>query len=205
MAHGILDSIVDSFFPYLEEIEKEVMAIEALVFSRDLPELFAETLETVIPASNSTMSATDDGTLTGSEKEQGAETEIAVSFDEKSTQPSSTPRTRFSVSWRPFNLRRLKRLANIFSRHFLTPSATTMNPTTTTLRRMARARRLVVSLARLLATKADVIAQVRKRLTTSTLSGSASANRREALEVAMYMGDIEGDVARLSLEMDHLI
>ncbi|OBZ79405.1 Magnesium transporter ALR1 [Grifola frondosa] len=33
IAHGIMDSIVDSFFPFLEGIEKEVTEIENLVFS----------------------------------------------------------------------------------------------------------------------------------------------------------------------------
>ena len=31
IAHGLMDSIVDSFFPHLEIIEKEVMGIERLL------------------------------------------------------------------------------------------------------------------------------------------------------------------------------
>jgi Mg2+ and Co2+ transporter CorA len=49
---------------------------------------------------------------------------------------------------------------------------------------MARTRRLVTSLGRLLSTKAEVIAQIRKRL--------ASGTKPEDAEVAMYMGDVQG-------------
>jgi magnesium transporter len=58
------------------------------------------------------------------------------------------------------------------------------NPANMPLRRMARTRRLVTSLGRLLSTKAEVIAQIRKRL--------ASGTKPEDAEVAMYMGDIQG-------------
>ena len=63
------------------------------------------------------------------------------------------------------------------------PSATQL-----TLRRMARTRKLVTMLGRLLGTKSDVVTQIRKRLTRSAHAGHTS----EELEVAIYMGDVQG-------------
>ena len=37
IAHGILDSFVDSFFPFVEEIGKEVTIIESVVYNEDSP------------------------------------------------------------------------------------------------------------------------------------------------------------------------
>lgn len=66
----------------------------------------------------------------------------------------------------------------------------TPTATASTLRQMARTRRLVTSLGRLLASKSEVVAQIKKRLLkTGTLDPSVNA---EELEVAMYMGDIQG-------------
>jgi magnesium transporter len=62
------------------------------------------------------------------------------------------------------------------------PSATQL-----TLRRMVRTRRLVTALGRLLGTKSDVVTQIRKRLMRS-----AQGDTGEALEVAIYMGDVQG-------------
>lgn len=112
------------------------------------------------------------------------------------------------------------------------------------LRRMARVRRLVTSLTRLLATKSDVVARVQKRLLSQAhgepvgLSGSgpsgsdagllAAANgpgsagasagaesnalgngarSKEAVEVAMYYGDVQGATTFLRLPRSaiHLI
>jgi len=65
----------------------------------------------------------------------------------------------------------------------LSPCATQV-----TLRRMARTRKLVTVLGRLLGTKSDVVTQIRKRLTRTAHAGHSS----EELEVAIYMGDIQG-------------
>lgn len=64
-----------------------------------------------------------------------------------------------------------------------------------TLLRMAATRRIVTSLGRLLASKGDVIAQIRKRMhTTSPEVASAGLGRAEVDgEIAIYMGDIQGE------------
>jgi len=73
-----------------------------------------------------------------------------------------------------------------------------VSPRGTTLRRMAKTRRLVTSLNRLLASKSDVITQIQKRLLQGTQPGTQKASlgnggsKGEELEVAIYMGDVQG-------------
>ena len=58
---------------------------------------------------------------------------------------------------------------------------------------MARTRRLVTSLARLLATKSEVVAQIRKRLLSSNPSGLGNgASEDDDTEIAIHMGDVQG-------------
>jgi Mg2+ and Co2+ transporter CorA len=56
---------------------------------------------------------------------------------------------------------------------------------------MARARRLVTSLARLLATKSEVVSQIRKRFLISGPQ-TTSPQGNEDVEIAIYMGDVQG-------------
>ena len=55
------------------------------------------------------------------------------------------------------------------------------------LRRMARTRRLITSLARVLATKPEVVASIRKRLMTANLLVAG-----DDAEVGIYLGDVQG-------------
>ncbi|EGO26313.1 hypothetical protein SERLADRAFT_347594 [Serpula lacrymans var. lacrymans S7.9] len=120
IAHGILDSIVDSFFPFLDEIDKEVTTVEQLVFS------IKDTLK-----------------------------------------PSQ-------------------------------------NATATTLRRMARTRRLVTSLTRLLATKSQVVSQVRKRFLTVGQSGPGNGSvNNDDIEIAIHMGDVQDHILTLQHSLTH--
>ncbi|KAG1881613.1 hypothetical protein C8R48DRAFT_587346 [Suillus tomentosus] len=119
IAHGILDSVVDSFFPFLKEIEQQVLAVEALVFS---------------------------------------------SNDVSHTSTQAT--------------------------------------TTNTLLRMARARRLVTSLTRLLATKSEVISQIRKRFLIGGRQ-TTSPQGNDDLEIAMYMGDVQDHILTLQQSLHH--
>jgi len=69
---------------------------------------------------------------------------------------------------------------------------------------MARARRLVTSLSRLLATKSEVVAQLRKRL-MSTQSGpsSLSSGAGDGMEVAIYLGDVQDHILTLENALKH--
>ena len=72
--------------------------------------------------------------------------------------------------------------------------------TSVDLWRMARTRRLVTSVARVLATKPEVVAGIRKRLLTS--DGLAAGDHAE---VAIYFGDIQGRPEKVVCVSDELI
>lgn len=85
-------------------------------------------------------------------------------------------------------LRRAKRYishswSRLWAKSVSPPSSIQLN-----LRRMARTRKLVTILSRLLATKSEVIARIRKRLSV-TASGKQIG---EDLELSIYMGDVQG-------------
>jgi magnesium transporter len=177
IAHGILDSIVDSFFPLLKEIEKEVVAIDDMVFlDSDLmpPNQIENQCEVVISEKVDTM---QDLQLPEKSAAHGPVT------------PFSSPRLTAPMVFRQF-MRTANRLWKLIAAAFigLQPTATQF-----TLRRIARTRKLVTLLTRLLATKSEVIAQIRKRLLTSSQSGLGNGtNRDEDVEVSIYLGDVQG-------------
>ncbi|KAJ2920356.1 hypothetical protein MD484_g193, partial [Candolleomyces efflorescens] len=197
IAHGILDSIVDAFFPVLNEIEKEVMNIDRLVYIDEEEEDSASTLNGQEQSSNtslSTVKADSDADLNKSKP--------TPSPDEKSTlERANTLDDNLSIRPHfkppPPTLRLLFRharrsVARVWNRLWEKKPEVRVNPRTRTLRRMAKTRKLVTLLGRLLASKADVVTQIRKRLLQQ--SGHASlgngGTKGEELEVAIYMGDI---------------
>lgn len=181
IAHGILDSIVDSFFPYLEEIEKEVVAIEDLVFA---PKPIYEFV--------GSSSATNVGK--GEKPKHTLPVAETFSLNEKSPSVGGSIRPRFAAPrWTfPLIFRRIRRTFTKRWRRIATPSEAPPSATTLTLRQMARARRLVTSLSRLLASKSEVVTQIRKRLLKTGTSGLGNGTKVEELEVAIYMGDVQG-------------
>lgn len=184
IAHGILDSIVDSFFPYLENIEKEVMAIEELVFSPTAAYAPINASTNASPPINAEESEKPRRMFSVSE---------TVSFSEKSSIGGSV-RPRFAAPKLTLHLlsRRIRRFfVRLWQRRVRSREAP---PTATvlTLRQMARTRRLVTSLGRLLASKSEVVTQIKKRLLKTGTSGPNIVSAEE-LEIAMYMGDIEGN------------
>ncbi|KAG7450560.1 uncharacterized protein BT62DRAFT_927845 [Guyanagaster necrorhizus] len=192
IAHGLLDSIVDSFFPFLEEIEKEVVAIEELVFSlrpgarHDFNPSLVEQVNNPTPLSSVTVHGVDK------EKEQLSEKPLQ--------QEDLSLQTRFFLPRPPLPIlfRRIKRLFRQRRKQtFTMDTSSSLSPTTSTLRRMAKARRLVTSLTRLLASKADVVLQIRKRL----LSGHEK--KTDDAEIAIYMGDIQDHILTLQHSLAH--
>ncbi|KAJ3816001.1 hypothetical protein F5876DRAFT_71491 [Lentinula aff. lateritia] len=192
IAHSLLDSIVDSFFPFSDEIEKEVMAMEQLVYPSGttttvsdvparsesvLPEKVALAKE-ALPALNEKNLLKLEGTFSGT-------------------------RTHFALSRPPLPLLYRRFLRYTRSLWQPSPSNERSIPSSTmiTLRRMARIRRLVTSLTRLLAAKSEVVAQIRKRLLTGSGNG-ISVNNDEA-EVAMYMGDVQDHILSLQHSLAH--
>lgn len=174
----------------MEEIEREVEAIEQLAFSGGSTGNTTQEDE----IHNSTTTIVQPSVRGDSEDKRSQQDPDIHSqhISEKNLDTPPATKTRFVLPGAPHSmlLRRLRRFIGGRWRGARTentkPSTT---PTPTPLRRMARARRLVTSIARLLATKSEVIAQVRKRLLTGLGSGSSKA---EDIEVAIYMGDIQG-------------
>ena len=105
--------------------------------------------------------------------------------------------------------RRLRRQIGMTWDSFWTKPPAPPNERHEALRRMARTRKQVTVLGRLLATKADVVSQIRKRLAKT---GQSSTSDEQ--EVAIYMGDVEGacllledvNARRLTfLPVDHIL
>lgn len=205
IAHGVLDSIVDSFFPFLEEIEKEVLAIEDIV---SMAAHGDSSFDKIFPVVQTPMAAP---TSSFEHTEKG----LSMNLMEKPvTLNIDPPRTRFSPPRLTLSLaiRRFRRTIDRSWRYFSPPPDDPLpSATHNTLRRMARTRRLVTTLARLLATKSEVVAQIRKRLLTSGKSGLNGSAWNEDLDVAIYMGDVQGMwtifriVGNLKGSTDHIL
>ncbi|RXW22929.1 hypothetical protein EST38_g2939 [Candolleomyces aberdarensis] len=197
IAHGILDSIVDAFFPVLTEIEKEVMNIDRLVYIDEEEEDAASTLnekEQSSSASSLTIKADSEAELAKSKsplsQEEKPTLERADTLEGSIRPHFKPPRPTLRLLFR--HARRA--VARFWSRLWAAKPESRINPRTLTLRRMAKTRKLVTLLGRLLTSKADVVSQFRKRLLQQ--SGQASlgngGTKGEELEIAMYMGDVQG-------------
>jgi len=198
IAHGILDSIVDAYFPLLDSIEHEVKDLDDLVLSMD-----GHTTKERTPA--------EDGAskLTCQEKTKKLEAfEVGVKLKTESSGYNHTPILGKAVG-SPAVLSRLPTLIrrivtslpvwrpkqwSILSRQPQQTSSSSRSP----LRRMASARKLVTSLTRLLGTKSEVVSQIRKRLTGRAMMGLNVGQFEQALaaEISIYLGDIQGQSNR---------
>lgn len=194
IAHGILDSVVDSFFPFLKEIEKQVLAVEALVFSSN-----------DVSQTSSTNTLVDlIHTPTDNQCDPNVEKlPDTLSKEMGETPPSLNRGLSLSRFTQPLFFRRLKcRLQNLWTTFVTTRETKTQATTTNTLLRMARARRLVTSLTRLLATKSEVISQIRKRFLIGGRQ-TASPQGNDDLEIAIYMGDVQDHILTLQQSLHH--
>ncbi|KAJ6604611.1 hypothetical protein DFH09DRAFT_315618 [Mycena vulgaris] len=192
LAHGILDSIVDSFFPFLQGLEQEVIAIEDIVFSgdnitrpSDSPDAESNVKKLPVPLDTEK----NDSQVWGAE------------LSEKNVALLDTTRTHFSLPWPPL----IEKWKTNIRERWKTASATQVgpSPTASTLHRMARARRLVTSLSRLLATKSEVVAQLRKRLLSAQSGSGNNSGAGEGVEVAIYLGDVQDHILTLENALRH--
>ena len=187
IAHGILDSIVDSFFPLLKEIEEHVTVTESVVYNEDNP---ASTTSPIPLASTRALRIVA----------AGEKVIPATSFiDEKHADVASvkTAMTQFSLPRLTCGLM-LRRWGCVVSGFFCfcrrSKPRMVMSRfagASADLYRMSRTRRLATSVARVLATKPEVIAGIRKRLLSSD-----GPDADDDVEVAIYFGDVQGEVAR---------
>ncbi|KAF5313966.1 hypothetical protein D9611_006759 [Ephemerocybe angulata] len=210
IAHGILDSVVDAFFPVLSEIEKEVMAIDKMVYveeDEDNDSSVRLEQQSSWTSSSATAKACPEADAAASTKSSSPQLpssyekpklEAANSTEESIRPHFARPRLTPRLVFRRFR----RSIARFWARLWLRkPEAIRVNPRTLTLRRMAKTRKLVTLLGRLLASKADVVTQIRKRLLqTGEPSLGNGGTKGEELEVAIYMGDVQGMPWPLQLE-----
>ena len=184
---------MDSFFPFLEEVGKEVVEVEDFVFSDD----FVTKSHAQVPTSPVSPQV-EISANTEKHEPMGNLSTLVEEKLQSSIERTNVVKTRFSLPrpTLPLFIRRLKRAVLSLSIPVLLNTdihRTAGDSTSVTLRRMARTRRLVTSLARLLATKSEVVAQIQKRLLTSGQSGLGNgAGKDDDIEVAIYMGDVQG-------------
>ncbi|KAI0308244.1 hypothetical protein B0F90DRAFT_144362 [Multifurca ochricompacta] len=197
IAHGILDSIVDSFFPLVEEIEEQVMAMESVVFDEDSPG--STTSPALLPQARASRA------LPAEEKALPLNTPAEEKHPFfKDVASIKTTKTQFSLPQLTLGLmlRRMRRAFSRFFGLFVRSKVRSVKPsfprTSFDLRRMARTRRLVTSVARVLATKPEVVAGIRKRLMTS--EGQVVG---DDAEVAIYLGDVQDHILTLQQSLVH--
>jgi magnesium transporter len=197
---------VDSFFPLVEEIEEHVTAIESVVHNEDNP---ASTISP-IPLANTRAPRT---LLAGKaipstnawalRSLSGEKVVNATSFvDEKRTFSADmasvkTGVTQFSLPRLTCGLmlRRWRRAISRFISSCVRNKPRKDKPSfiraSFDLHRMARTRRLATSVARVLATKPELITGIRKRLLASD-----GPDASDDVEVAIHFGDVQGEAAK---------
>ena len=200
-----MDSIVDSFFPYLEIIEKDVLDIERLVFASG-----QGTSEHVQPPSKiEHQTSSDSSTAFAHEKAVGLLSEKGSFVDlARASTKSIVPKPHFTTPTDvPLLVRRARRIvaekfASIPRFKSVDPdSPTHYNQSSTTILRMARIRRLVTSLARFLTVKSEVVAQVKKRLLAKG-EWSLGTGTEDDVDIFVYMGDVQGNRLFCSLSIE---
>ncbi|KAF8585524.1 hypothetical protein K439DRAFT_1632522 [Ramaria rubella] len=213
IAHGILDSMVDQFFPLLNSIEQEAKDLEDLVLSIEGPIRNRGAL----PDGKTSVTpkvAVDLDLLKGmalekveEDSKENAQTQT-FSTDELQnfaepfcyTKPFLWARTRilqFANASPLWILLKQRLHLSQCSQETLTASSPLM--------RMASTRRLVTSTTRLLSTKSEVVSQIRKRLSGSAVMGSEVGPSEQALaaEVGIYLGDIQDHILSLQQSLAH--
>ena len=194
---------MDSFFPLVEEIEEHVMAIESVVHNEDNP---ASTLSP-IPLANTraprTLLAVPRANKWALRTLPEEKIVNATSFvDEKRTfsmdiASVKTGVTQFSLPRLTCGLmlRRCRRAISRFVSSCVKNKPRKDKPSfiraSFDLHRMARTRRLATSVARVLATKPELITGIRKRLLASDGPDASDDG-----EVAIHFGDVQGEAAK---------
>jgi len=183
------------------------MTIENAVYNEDspastvtpIPSTSARALR-ILPAgeANPLSNARPLRTLTTTEKSISVSSFVddkrAFSRDMASIKTTKTkfslPRLTCSLMWRRLR-RAFSRLIGFSKRNKPGNVEPSFSRATYGLHRIARTRQLATSVARVLATKPEVVAAIRKRLLAS--DGPAASDDSE---VAIYFGDVQGETER---------
>lgn len=192
IAHGLLDSIVDQFFPLLDRIDREVKDLDDLISpvtsSNAAPDMQAQT--TSAPALEAT--SQDHNSL---EKDPDqSEVKVLVKKEESPTSSLDSVVKAKNVYMTPLALIRhmyptfksvSSRLRAVLRSQSKSKKGTIQR---TPLMRIAATRRLVTSLSRLLGTKSEVLSQLKKRLAMHPHGPTSQTN----MDVGIYLDDIQG-------------
>lgn len=188
-----MDSMVDSFAPLLRKIDQEVEGVDSLITN------LKSTLEAP-PPSDITIAAGSSDAI----EQKVDELEKVEKTESPAPSMPLASRVQFKLpprlhSWKTRFRSRLwhlvpKRMRRYPKEKPVVPEPPTRLATFQTLLRMANTRRLVTSLGRLLATKSEVIGQLRKRLRGA--GGDAvdwdEGDMAGGQEVGIYLGDVQG-------------
>lgn len=210
IAHGLLDSVVDSYFPYLEVIEREVSEVERHIFSAGERSGVVKNTASAIPDKLSLKSggATVNEKVTSADLDEAREPSSLPHLSTTTSIKSFGSRLRFVSPSFSMIMRQAKRaVVELFNSVPRFKAVNTKAPgyhhPTHTVARMARVRRLVTSLARFLAVKSEVVAQVKKRLLTKGEWGLGTG-MEDDLDIYVYMGDVQGKCSRGVLQTRRL-
>lgn len=186
IAHGLMDSIVDGFFPVLLDIEKDVLLVENFVSELEIheqPEVESHPFDTVHPPEVEIVVSQDPAKASESSPTHERAEKMEFAATPVKLKPRSLNLQHYIDLWRhlPAIWRRSRR-----KKH----STSKMSRDLNRLRRMTATRRLVTTLGRLLSSKAEVVGQIRKRL-----DGQG--------EVAIYLGDVLDHIISLHQSLVH--
>jgi magnesium transporter len=186
IAHGLMDSVVDGFFPILRDIEKEVSLVEDFVSGMEVNEQFDDGTNPFDVPRSSVQEIVVLGDMTKtSESSPSDEKAEKIEFSSISTKPSKKGLQfqHYMELWHQFPdlWRKIRHQKD---------SVSNKTRDRRRLQRMTATRRLLNTLGRLLSSKAETIGQIRKRL-----HGQG--------EVAIYLGDVLDHIFSLNQSLVH--
>lgn len=187
ISHGLMDSIVDAFAPVIHKIDREVEGVDSLITNLKSHLESVPQSEITIVGGSSDAIEEKVGELEKSERAPPAATRVQFKLPQRLHTWKSQARS-WMWSMLPKRMRRRS------GEKVVLPEPPTKLATFRTLLRMANTRRLVTSLGRLLATKSDVIGQLRKRLqgTNGNAVDWDEGDMAGGQEVGIYLGDVQG-------------
>ncbi|KAI0348595.1 hypothetical protein BDW22DRAFT_1320909 [Trametopsis cervina] len=215
IAHGIMDSIVDSFFPLLEQVEREMIHLETVMFSDD--DLLHPPPDPPAPEQPAKVEEPKESSGSDTVVSHSSSLDIQIEGKDASPQlsekptlraPHHTVHTKFLIPRRRISTFRqaksvLQKLISMVPRiHVKMNEAQREQLSHNTVHRVARVRKLVTSLSRILAAKSEVVAQVKKRLLMAGESGLAHGTDSDH-DVYVYLGDVQDHILTLQQSLAH--
>lgn len=194
ISYALIDDITDSFAPMIESIEDEVNAIEDAI-------LKMQSLE-------SDSDDSDDEELTTTESLKGIKLKGRKGSNDENLF-FKRPRSRSTVEIGPNGVITKKAIASSRKSSKSSTSRSLSSRSTDSkvlrwrrqgdmLRRIGECRKRVMSILRLLGTKADVVKAFSKRFNEN--NGSQTNNRSE---IGMYLGDIQDHIVTMFQSLNH--